>query len=193
MISASFNVNKDDVLALASHYYSTSPTVQRARLWAHLSVPVLVGLLIALIFYGDPGDKTFAIPLLLILAAIWALFYPRYHSWYLVQTAEKMFKESSYQKAFGAYRITLNDDGIISSSPIGEGKYSWSGVNRVLLTANHFLIFLAGPQGYPIPRIQVPDATIQEMKAFAESRIPRTEPSAPLNVGSASAPPASVS
>src|SRR5882724_6143530 len=120
MISASFNVNKDDVLALASHYYSTSPTVQRARLWAHLSVPVLMGILIALIFCRDPGDKTLAIPLL-ILAAIWALYYPRYHSWYLVQTAEKMFKESSYQKAFGAYRITLNDDGIISSSPIGEG------------------------------------------------------------------------
>ena len=53
-------------------------------------------------------------------------------------------------KAFDAYKVTLNDDGITSSSLIGEAKYSWSAVNRVLLTADHLLIFLAGPPGYPL-------------------------------------------
>ncbi len=192
MISASFNVGKGDALALARHYYSRSPTVRKARLWGHLSVPVLMTLLAALIFYRDPSDSALAIPLL-IVAAIWALLYPRYHSWYLLQTVEKMFKECSYQKAFGAYRVTLNDDGIASSSPIGEGKYSWSAVDRVSLTPDHLLIFLAGPQGYPIDRTQVPDTTIQQMKTFAEKRIPRTEPGAPPNAGPADAPPASVS
>jgi len=148
-------------------------------------------LLAALIFYRDPSDSALAIPLL-IVAAIWALLYPRYHNWYILQTAEKMFKESSYQKIFGAYSVSFYDDGIACSSPIGEGKCSWSAVNRVVLTADHLLIFLAGPQGYPIPRIQVPDTTIQEMKAFAEMRIPRTEPGTPPNAGSAGAPPVSV-
>ena len=178
MISAKFNVNKDDVLALAWHYYSTSATVRRTRLWGQLFVPLVLSLLAALTSYQDPGPNALAIVSLLVIGAIWALFYPRYHNWYLLQTAEKMFKESAYQKAFGAYTVTLNDNGIISSSPIGEANYSWSAVNRVLLTADHLLIFLAGPQGYPISRTQVPDTTIQEMKAFAEKNIPGTEPGA---------------
>ena len=184
MISASFTIGKGDALALASQYYSTSPTVRRTRLWAHLGVPLLMGFLGIIIFCQSSADKTAAIPVL-SWGLIWALFYPKYHTWHLMRTAEKMFKESSYHKAFGPYSVTLDDYGIMSSSPTGEGKYPWSSVTRVLLTADHLLIFLAGPQGYSIPRNQVPDTTVQEMKAFAEKRIPRTEPGAPPNGGSA--------
>jgi hypothetical protein len=182
MISASFNVNEDDALALASHYYSTSPTVRRTRLWAHLSVPLLMSFLGIVIYCQSSANKGSVIPVL-GWGLIWALFYPKYHAWHLVQTAKKMFEESSYHKAFGPYSVTFDNYGIMSSSPSGEGKYPWSSVTRVLLTADHLLIFLAGPQGYSIPRDQVPDATIQVMKAFAESRIPGTEPGAPPNGG----------
>jgi hypothetical protein len=127
--------------------------------------------------YEAPGHNTLAL-ILLILAAVWALFYPRCYNWYLLRTADKVFKEISYQKAFGAYKITLDEDGIVSASPVGESKHSWCAVHRVLLTAHHLLIFLAGPHGYTIPRIQVPDATIQDMKAFAEKRMQGTEPAA---------------
>jgi hypothetical protein len=174
MISASFNVNKDDMLALASQYYSASPTVRRARLWGRLSVPLLVSLLGILILCQSSANLVSVIPLL-GWGFVWVLFYPEYHAWHLMRTAERMFKESSYHKAFGACSVTLNDDGIMSSSPTGEGKYPWSAVTRVLLTADHLLIFLAGPQGFTIPRKHVPDNTIQEMKAFAEARIPKTE------------------
>jgi hypothetical protein len=174
MIFASFNVNKEDVLALRWHYYSSSPTVRKTRVWGQLTIPLVMVLLAFSNVYHAPGHHAPAI-ILLVLAAVWALFYPRYYNWYLLRKAEKMFKETSYQKAFGAYKITLDEDGIISASPVGESKHSWSAVHRVLLTAHHLLIFLAGPQGYTIPRIQVPDTTIQDMKAFAEKRIQGTE------------------
>jgi len=178
MITATFIVGKEDVLALARHYYSTSPTVRKTRLWTQLTVPILVTFFVALGIYQRPGDYAFAIPVL-IIAALWAWLYPRYHNWYLMQNATKMFGESSYQKAFGSYTVTLDDDGILSTSPIGGSKSSWSGVNRVSLTDDHLLIFLVGPQGYPVPRSQVADATIQEIKAFVEERLASTEPTAP--------------
>jgi hypothetical protein len=181
MISASFIVKKDDVLALALHYYSASPAFRKARLRVQLGVPMMFSLVAALMLYRDAGQSAPAAIALLILSAVWALFYPRYHNGRIRRTAEKMFKESAYQKAFGAYSLTLNDDGFVCSSPIGEGKYSWSAVNRVLLTTGHLLIFLTGPSGYPISRIQVPNSTILEIKEFVEKRIPGTGPIASPN------------
>jgi hypothetical protein len=184
MISASFTVSKQDALALASQYYSQSPTVRRARLLGHLSVPVLMGLLGILVLCQSSAEKTAAIPVL-GWGLIWALFYSRYHAWHLMRTAERMFKESSYEKTFGTYRLTLNEDGIGSSSPVGEGRYAWSAVTRVLLTPEHLLIFLSGPQGFAIPRKQLPDTTIQDMKAFAEARASTTAPGASRTGGPA--------
>lgn len=87
-----------------------------------------MGLLGILILCQNSADKTAAI-LVLGWGLIWALFYPRYHTWHLMRTAERMFKESSYDRTFGTYRLILNEDGIGSSSPVGEGRYAWSAVS----------------------------------------------------------------
>ena len=174
MISASFNFSRDDALALAWHYYSASRTVQKARLWGQFTCPLVMIWIAAMNFYQDPGQGRLSV-FLLVVAVVWALFYPRYYNSHLLRTAAKMFKETSYQKTFGPCSIALDDDGIVSSSQVGEGKYNWSSVDRVLLTHHHLFIFLAGPHGYAIPRNQVPDTTIQQMKEFAEGKIPRTE------------------
>jgi hypothetical protein len=184
MITATFNVSKADVLALSLYYYASSSTVRRSRILNQASVPFLLVLIAALGFFREPGPFVLVSPLL-IIAAIWALFYPRLHRWYLRQTAERFLNEASYQKAFGSYTLSLNEKGIGSSSPVGEGNYLWSCVSRVSLTPEYLFIFLAGPQGYPIPRAQVPDATIQEIRAFAEKMSQRAEPGAAPNGGPA--------
>jgi hypothetical protein len=89
-----------------------------------------------------------------------------------------MFADSSYQKAFGGYTLALSDAGIASAWPTGEARYTWRAVDRVSLTPEHLFIFLVGASGFAIPRSQVPAATIQEMKAFVESHVRGTEPTA---------------
>ena len=74
MITASFTVGKEDTMALASEYYAHSPTVRRARRWAHLSVPVLMGGLGIIILCESSADWTTAIPVF-AWGLVWALFY----------------------------------------------------------------------------------------------------------------------
>jgi hypothetical protein len=193
VITATFKVGKADVLAMGMHYYESSPTARRSRNFTHASVVCVTVLVAALGFFRDGGFLLFTTPLLL-MAAAWAVFFPRCYREYQLYTLEKLLQESSYQKAFGAYTVNLDEKLIASSSPIGEGMYLWPFVSRISLTRDYLFIFLAGPQGYPIPRAQVPEATIQEMKAFAEQMRRRAEPgAAPLNAGSGSPPPASAS
>jgi hypothetical protein len=192
MITATFKIGKEDVLAMSMHYYASSPAVRRSRILTQASVPFAMVVVAALGFFRDPGYLALVTPLLLI-AVVWAVFYPRWHREYQLYTIEKLLKESSYQKAFGSYTVNLDEKQIASSSPIGEGTYLWSSVSRISLTPDYLFIFLAGPQGYAIPRARVAEATIQEMKAFADQMSRRAEPGATPNAGSVSAPPASVS
>ncbi len=177
VITATFKVTQEDALAMALHYYASSPTVRMSRILTQASVPLVMVVVAVLGYFRDAGWRYLVLvtPLLLIGAA-WAMLYPWLHSHYLRQMAEKLFKESAYQKAFGVYTLSLSETRIASASPVGEGTYVWSAVSRVSLTPHYLFIFLAGPQGYPIARAQVPDETIQKMKTFAEEMRVRAEP-----------------
>ena len=183
MTPISFNLAKEDVLALACYYYATSPTVRRAR----LKMQAVVGLIFAtsailvLIGTGHAGASNVVGVLLLVCAGVSVLFCPSWYLHSLRKSGEKMLEEPSYRKAFGRYTLDFNEEGIASQSPTGEGKDSWEAVNSVTLTPEHLFIFLVGHQGFAIPRSQFPDSTIQELKAFADSHIRRTEPDAPPN------------
>jgi hypothetical protein len=44
-------------------------------------------------------------------------------------------------------------------------------VDHVSITPDYLFIFLAGPQGFIIPRAQVQESTIAEVKAYVEAHI----------------------
>jgi len=182
MISISFSLAKDDVLALACHYYSTSATLRRSRLSSQVAVPLLLALIGLLMVVKGDQLRPSGVGLLICAGAAVAGI-PIWHRWTLRKTAERMISEPSYQKVFGSYTLVLNEDGIASISPTGEAKYAWEAVDRVFLTPDYLFIMLAGAQGFSIPRSQIPDSTIQEMKSFVESHARGLEASLPSNPG----------
>lgn len=177
MINISFNVAKDDALAFACHYYGTSPTVRSTRVRAQITFVLTLTAFGLLVLSG--GDRLRPLGIgLLAGAGLFAVRYPSWNRSALRKSAEKMIAESAYGKAFGRYTLAITEDGVASVSPAGESKYAWNAINRVTLTPEYLFIFLAGPQGFPIPRAQVPDSAIQEVKAFVESHMRNTEPAA---------------
>jgi hypothetical protein len=182
VITATYNFTKDDALALAADYYSTSPTVAKSRRVAHLACPIILVTLAATMVFKSPADFLAPLPLL-IVAVLWSVFYPSLHTKLLLCTAQKMFTESAYEKSFGPCTLVFSEEGIHSSSPMGESKYIWSGVNRAHLTPTHLLIFLSGPMGFSIPRKQLAEATIQEIKSFSEEMIQQGNPTVLPNAG----------
>ncbi len=168
MISLNFNVGRDDMMAFSKAFHDNSPTVQAAVRRAQWIFPTMM-LLASAYFYFRYGGFT---PLIFLLfGGLWFAFYPAYFRRHILRTTEKIMKEASHEKAFGAYSVILDEEGISSVSPTGEGKYKWDAVDRVLLTSDHLHIFLAGPVGYPIPRREVEEEVIQKVKSFVESKI----------------------
>ncbi|MGA2542296.1 MAG: YcxB family protein [Verrucomicrobiota bacterium] len=106
-----------------------------------------------------------------------AAMLPSYFRSRMRASAEKMIAETSYHKAFGKYTLVFTGQGIASSSPTGESNSVWDGVDHVAITPEYLFIFLAGPQGFIIPRAQVQESTIAQVKAYVEAHIP-TKPTA---------------
>jgi hypothetical protein len=100
---------------------------------------------------------------------------PPCYRWYIRWWAEQALGEACFQNAFGKYTLTLNHEGLASTSPLGESKFVWKAVDRVVLTPDHLLIMLAGSQGFPISRAQVPESTIHEVKEFVEAHLQKKE------------------
>lgn len=180
MISVTFKVGKEDVLAMSMHYCMSSPAFRKSRVLTQASVPLAMVLVAVLGYFKDAGNRyLILITPLLLIGVVWAVLYPRLYRSYLRRASEKLLQESSYQKAFGVYTLNLSATRIASSSPIGEAVLVWPSVSRVSLTPDYLFIFLAGPQGYPIARAQVPENTIQEIKAFVEEMSRRAALEAP--------------
>lgn len=177
MITATFLVRKEDVLAMSMRYHAISPTIRKSRIVIQAGVPFVMVLVVPLSYLADPDNLIFVAPLLLV-AVLWAGFYPRLHERLLMRGSERIYNGSEYQKIFGVHTVTLSEKGISSSSPVGEGTYFWTSVTSISLTSDYLFIFLAGRQGIVVPRAQVAEETIQEMKAFAEQMM-KTAATAP--------------
>jgi hypothetical protein len=169
MITIPFSVGKDDVLELACHYYQGSPTVRRSRLISQYGVGIVLGCFG--VFSLFITDLRIIGAGLIVFSAVYMFTVPPFYRWYLRKSAEQVLGERSFQNTFGRYTLTLNHEGLASTSPLGESKFVWKAVDRVLLTPDHLLIMLSGSQGFPISRAQVPESTIREAKEFVEAHL----------------------
>jgi hypothetical protein len=176
MTPITFNVAKEDVVAMACSYYATSATVRSNRLINQVAVALIFAVAGLLALIGT-GSGVVAV-VLLVFGGVCVACVPSWHRRSIRRSAEKMIEESSYAKAFGPYAVVLSEEGFITKSPTGEGKHTWEAVRYAVLTPEYLFIFLVGPHGIPIQRSQLPDSTVQEVKAFVQSHIRSTEPGA---------------
>lgn len=170
MITVSCQVTKADVLAFACQYYAESPTIRRQVRNTTIMTSLTTGALTGFIIGKGSGFTAGVVMFFLIDIAIAAMF-PSYYRSYMSRSAEKIYAESSFQKTFGEYKLLFTDQGISSSSPTGDSKHLWSAVDHVSITSDYLFIFLAGLQGLIIPRAQVQESTIMEVKAFVEAHL----------------------
>lgn len=171
MIRIDYNLRTEDMVALSCHYYDKSPSIQQGLRASQIVLTMLFacGGLFFLTEIDHAGPIGIA---LLAVAGYFAVFWPSRYRARLRKGAERLCAEGSYAKACGPCTLTLTEEGLSSQSPLGEGKYHWTAVDRVVLTPKYLFIYLAGPMGYVISRAHTTDALLVEAKTFADAHLP---------------------
>lgn len=169
-VSVSFDLVEDDIVALACHYYESSSTVLANRRMGQWGLALLVAVGGALLLEQRKESPALGVGCL-VGAILVAAFFPFWHRSALRRSAHRFATEPAYEKILGPFTVTLSNDGVTSASRLGESKLNWDAIDRYAVTPDHLFIFLAGPQGYAIPRAQVSDTVIEEMTEILESHV----------------------
>lgn len=173
VITLSFTVGREDVFAFYRSFFKRSGTmhsiIRRCRIACLL-------IFLAGMVYGslrfEGNFRLAVIGVFLAFGVIWYVFLPKYLIWRAIKNAERMFDETALSKLLGNCELRLSEEGLSSSSPMGRSHFQWQVVNHILLTPSHLVIVLAGGQGYPVPRTQIPESQIEEARRFIESKLP---------------------
>lgn len=168
MISVSFDYSIDDALAFDKQCYEDLVVVKKSKRITMVMDPVGVAI-VGLLFFWQFG-LAFGVSAT-IVTAIWIASYRLFLRWQAERNARNILKDSGADKQFGRFTVQFTDDGIESTSPLGEGKYKWDIVDRVILTPNHLFIFLGGAKGFPINRREVSDSKVSEIQAYVTARM----------------------
>jgi hypothetical protein len=88
---------------------------------------------------------------------------------------KKQFQESSAEKAFGEYKVKIDERCLISQGPTGYTEYRWDSVDRVLMTDEFLFLFLAGPAGLPIRITEVSEPVAKKAYETIQTLVARAK------------------
>lgn len=165
-----FEVNEEVSLAFTEQFLKGSATHQKTRRRTQLFLPVCLFLILIVSTLSRSFEPT-QLVLYAIASVAWFLYYPKRFDANVRKQAMKMTKESSHQKSYGKYQLTLSEDGLNDVSPTGESHFKWTAVDRVELTDTYLFIFLTGNIGYPIALSYLTVNQASDIKLYVESHL----------------------
>lgn len=134
-----YQLTEDDILQFHLYYASISDYHKKQRMKQRVRVPVIY-LAIALLFLVSKwyvGAVLFA-----ICAVGWSLLFPIWARRSYRKNCQKLIKESIGDSLSKPGVLELQEDGIFSLSYLGESKYNYSVIDRVVEHDGYTYIFI---------------------------------------------------
>lgn len=160
-----FELRRDDVIAFSQAYHAGSPTYQKVRSRSRWALPLLMGV-IGVIQSLESGFEMSRTLFYAAASIAWFVLYPKRFDTNARKYAEKALAEPGYSRTLGPCTLTLNDEGLHSTSPMGSSSFNWDAVSHATLTADYLYIFLSGPIGYPIQIADIGRDVAEQVLAF---------------------------
>ena len=162
-----YTLTAEDLLHFNLYYSAISPTQVKQRRRARLFVSVVY---IALALFTLKEGSYFVATVLMVLVAAWLLFSPRWFLWRSRKHYEKHIAETAGDRLPSSIVLDLLPDGIFSSSYIGETKFRYDVVDRVVEDDGYTYIFLGKGAAFVLPHDRVPKDTVAAFVEQIQSR-----------------------
>ncbi len=144
-----FTIAEAETIAFSEQYYKDSASHRRIRNRTRWALPLLL-LPIYAVFTYQFGFSWATVAIFGSASIAWSFIAPKRFDSRVKQYMQRQMLESSYNKMFGIYKVTLEDKHLVCDGPTGYTEYCWNAVDRVTITDEFLFIFLAVPSGFPI-------------------------------------------
>lgn len=158
--SVEYEVSDADVLRLFEHYSRTSPTSRKLRRLVLVVVPIVAGLFMAYGLRPRPDAVVWAGGGAVLLAIILVLGGPL-----LNRTVWRRSIREAKRTLLGRRMLSIDADGIRSSSEDSNSSIRWSAVSRIDDDEGHIYLMLGGG-GIVVPKRAF--ASASEIEGFLQ-------------------------
>ena len=148
-----FTLTLDDAVAFANYHTSHSPAIARTRRRLQVILGTLLSV-VGLIILVTGGEVARAM-IYFGLGAVWFVLWPPFQRWATRREVLKSYGEGTNRTFIGPHRLQVQPDGLSWSSEHSEGKYKWSGVERIATTPDYTYVYVAAIMAVIIPRCSV--------------------------------------
>jgi hypothetical protein len=175
-MEAEYELTPDDLYPFQWRAVFVSPRGRRTRRTTYL-LGVLAVVLFAIVpAIGAGGFVISRVSFTFILVAIPIVFLFQWclERWLIRRAILQLLKAEKPGKGLlGRHRIVLSQEGLMESTPVGESRTSWAGVDRVEQDSHNIYIYTSLAAAHVIPKRAFSDS--QEADAFYEFSRARKE------------------
>lgn len=148
-----YQLTEDDLVQFYVYYLSISDYQRKQRNKQRIGLPVFYLAIAALFLLVK---LYLAATILVLFSAGWFLFFPAWARKKHRKHYEKHVKEVAGDELSKPRVLELREDGIFSSSHLGEAKYAYSAVDRIVDHEGYTYIFIGKGMALVLPHDRIP-------------------------------------
>lgn len=152
-----YEITPDDWAAFGEYHARTAPQmrrlVRRGVVQSMLSILIVTGLFSALqhsLAYLAAGA---------VVAVFWGWYWPRQ----VIANVRAQMARKNRPCGQGMHVMESLPDGLHVKCEMGESRYTWPAIRRVITTSDHVFVMLDDVQGYVIPRKRVITGELEQL------------------------------
>jgi hypothetical protein len=144
-----YQLNIDDIVAFSLHYSRTSKNARR-RIRRSQALGIIAAIAVALAWPRWGFEVRILYPL---GYALFLLFgFPFYYRWSVERHTRKLYAAGQNKGALGNHIISLDSEGVLEISDVGESRTTWSGIEKVEENEAYIFLFTGSLQAHMIPK-----------------------------------------
>ncbi len=147
-----FNFTEEDLIDFNLYHMAHSPTERRSIFTGRLVTALLVVIVAFSLVLSFGWHIDLLVVVSVLVGAIFAfMIYPRFLRRSAVRHIRKLLREGDNAAVFGPESMTFSQDGIFEKDAMGERRYNWSAVQRVVENGKHIFLYVSSTRALVIP------------------------------------------
>lgn len=103
-----------------------------------------------------------------ILSALWIIFYPKYFESLVARNTKKGLKADNIQGLIGHHRLVMTDEGVFDSTPTGTGSVRWDGILEFKEDQHNLYLYFSSTNAYIIPKRDIEN--VDKVRNYIQSK-----------------------
>ena len=163
-----YSLTMDDVIASTRHWEAGSPAYAARQARGIWGLPILF---LYLGVMAAAFSQWLAAAAMALLAVIVHFRLRRSFGRGRDNLYRKIFSEGRNASLLGDHTATLADDGLLIRSAVSESKYLWAGIEKVVSTDTHTLIYVGSISNFVLPRNAILEGNYNEFVKALQERL----------------------